>query len=84
MLRPETQQTGEANRRKRTETQEEENRDRERRLKNQRGCYCIKETDGGDVLLLLEEEREGIDGARILCSMVASHVAHLDLYIDET
>ena len=52
--------------------------------KSERGCYCIEETDGGDVLLLLEEEREGIDGARILCSMVASHVGPFGLYIDET
>jgi len=49
--------------------------------KLERGCYCIEETDGGDVLLLLEEEREGMDGARILCSMVASHVGPFGLYI---
>ena len=68
-MRP-TKRTGRRERRQRIETK-----------KSERGCYCIEETDGGDVLLLLEEEREGIDGARILCSMVASHVGPFGLYI---
>ena len=50
--------SGPKHRRPTKKTGGRERRHRRKRMetkKSKRGCYCIEETDGGDVLLLLEE-----------------------------